>query len=86
MRIDWYTKGVLTVVAVLLAVIAFRPYVSPDTVVQAQGPFTGVQFTGGPSGYYSFFDTRTGDVYSYFANGDPHFRLTKLDAPPVKMK
>jgi len=41
MRIDLYTKGVLTVIAVLLAVIAFRPYVSPDAVVQAQGRLPG---------------------------------------------
>jgi hypothetical protein len=47
MRIDLYMKGVLTVIAVLIAVIAFRQYVSPDTVVQAQGAFTGVQFSGG---------------------------------------
>jgi hypothetical protein len=44
MRIDWYTKGVLTVIAVLLGVIALRPYVSPDAVAHAQGSFAGVQW------------------------------------------
>jgi hypothetical protein len=55
MRIDLYTKGVHTVIAALLAVIAFRPYVSPDAVVQAQGAFVGVLFSG-PNNF-SFFDT-----------------------------
>jgi hypothetical protein len=77
MRIDWYTKGVLTVIAVLLAVIAFRPYVSPDAVVQAQGGFVAVQMSDG-----SFFDTKTGDLWNYAINGYDkpavHFRLTKL--------
>ena len=41
MRIDWYTKGVLTIIAILLGAIALRPYVSPDAV-QAQGSFAGV--------------------------------------------
>ena len=45
MRIDWYTKGVLTVIAVLLGVIALRPYVSPDAVAHAQGSFAGVQYS-----------------------------------------
>jgi hypothetical protein len=47
MRIDLYTKGVLTVIAVLLAVIACKQYVSPDAVVQAQGAFARVQFSPG---------------------------------------
>jgi hypothetical protein len=86
MRIDLYTKGVLTVIAVLLAVIAFRPYVSPDAVVQAQGLFAGVQFTGFNGGAY-FFDTRTGDVWNSTVNQKPqHYRLTKLDAPMVETK
>jgi len=87
MRIDWYTKGVLTIIAVLLGVIALRPYVSPDAVAHAQGSFTGVQYSG-PSNVYSFFDPRTGEVYAYFSDAGPtaHFRLTKLGAPPVTVK
>jgi hypothetical protein len=66
-------------------VIAFRPYVSPEGVVQAQGSFAGVQFTGG--GYpESFFDTRTGEIYHYDSGGVGKLRLTKLGAPWVKEK
>ena len=83
MRIDWYTKGVL---AVLLGVIAIRPYVSPDAVAHAQGSFAGVQFSG--SGCcFSFFDARTGEVIGYddgMLNG--RYRLTKLGTPLVKEK
>jgi hypothetical protein len=61
MRIDLYTKAVLTVIALLLAAIVFKQYASPDAVALAQGPFAGVQFTGRGSGYRSFFDTRTGE-------------------------
>ena len=42
MQIDWYTKGVLTVIAALLAMMV-REYVGPVGVVQAQGAFVGVQ-------------------------------------------
>jgi hypothetical protein len=61
MRNDWYTKGVLTVIAVLLGVIALKPYVSPDAVAHAQGSFAGVEFSAGPSGL-DFFDTQTGEI------------------------
>jgi hypothetical protein len=79
MRIDWYTKGVLTVIAILLGVIALRPYVSPDAVVHAQGSFAGVQANAN-----LFFDTRTGDIWDYnYNNGGltQHLHLTKLGAP-----
>jgi hypothetical protein len=82
MRIDWYTKGVLTVIALLLGMIAIRPYVSPDAVAHAQGPFAGVQFSGN-----AFFDSRTGDVYFYDGrNLEYHRRLTKLGAQEVDLK
>ena len=86
MRIDWYTKGVLTVIAVLLGVIAIRPYVSPDAVAHAQGSFAGVEFTdeSGPS----FFDTRTGDYWGYDVSGHltGHLKLVKLGGPMLKEK
>ena len=84
MRIDWYTKGVLTVIAALPAAIALRPYVSPYAV-QAQGSFAGVQFTGGPNNNLSFFDPKTGDVWGYFQNEpNGHYGLAKLGGPLVK--
>jgi len=83
MRIDWYAKGVLTAIAVLLAVIALRPYVHPDAV-QAQGSFAGVQFAKGPNTDYYFFDSRTGDLWTY-KNGLNYEttarRLTKFGQP-----
>jgi hypothetical protein len=87
MRIDWYTKGVLTVIAVLLAMIVAKQYVSPDTVVRADGPFAGVEFTG-LNGGVSFFDTKTGEIVEYVDAGNAFnkLRLTKLGAPLVKEK
>lgn len=85
MRIDWYTKGVLTVIAVLLGVIAVRPYVIPDAVAHAQGSFAGVQFNY--AGGANFFDSRSGEVFAYSVLGLEHkWRLTKLGEPLVKEK
>ena len=86
MRIDWYTKGVLTVIAVPLGVIALRPYVSPDAVAHAQGSFAGLQFASDCT--YCFFDARTGEVSAYYLGGETRgrFRVTKLGAPLVVEK
>ena len=83
MKPDLYTKTVLTVIALVLAVIACRPLFNPQTTVSAQGPFAGVLFSGG--GSHSFFDTRTGDLWTYsnaFDVGWQHVgRVTKLGQP-----
>jgi hypothetical protein len=87
MRIDWYTKGVLTVIAVLLAVIAFRPYISPETVAHAQVGFSSVQFSAGPDGL-NFFDTKTGEIWGYSSAGPykDKYRLSKVGGPLVSEK
>ena len=86
MQADWYTKGVLTVIAFLLAMIAFKQYVSPDSVVRADGSFAGVQYSTS-NGYNYFFDTRTGQIWEYYNPNNPsHYRLTKLGAPLLEQK
>ena len=87
MRIDWYTKGVLTVIAVLLGVIALRPYVSPDTVAHAQGSLTGVQVWYGDVASPKFFDARTGQVWGYSSGKlEAKYQLTGVGATLVKEK
>ena len=44
--------------------IACKPLISPDTSASAQGPFAGVQFVR-VLGVYSFFDAKSGNVWSY---------------------
>lgn len=88
MKSDIYTKAVLTVIAITLTVIACNQYVSPKTIVQAQGSqFAGVQAEGNG---LSFFDTRTGEVWIYSqypgVSGKQQplqskLRLTKLGQP-----
>jgi hypothetical protein len=63
MKPDIYTRVVLTVIALMLTVIAFNQYANPKITAQAQGgAFAGVQAIDSNS----FFDTRTGEVWSYF--------------------
>jgi len=71
MRIDLYTKIVLTLVALLLAVSVLKPILQPQAAL-ADGPYGGVQFSYSSNGNHAFFDTRTGDVWEYGENG--HFR------------
>jgi hypothetical protein len=63
MKPDLYTKAVLTVIAFMLVMIGCHHYVSPATTVKAEGPFAGVQFSGPDT--FSFFDTKTGDLWAY---------------------
>jgi hypothetical protein len=83
MKPDVYTKAVLTVIALLLAVIAFKPLISPETTASAQGQFAGVQFNGGlASDDIGFFDPRSGEIWGY-SGGElwSKRRLTKLGQP-----
>ena len=70
MRIDLYTKIILTLVALLLAVSVLRPILQPQAAM-AQGNFAGVQFSYS-AGNHAFFDSRSGDVWEYGDNG--HFK------------
>ncbi|HXP87675.1 MAG TPA: hypothetical protein VN841_23280 [Bryobacteraceae bacterium] len=70
MRIDLYTKAIVTLIAVLLAVIALKPILQPQAAM-AEGGFAGVQFSYS-GGNHAFFNTNTGDVWEYGDNG--HFR------------
>lgn len=56
-------------------------------MAQAQGSFAGVQFTD--NGDYTFFDSKTGEIWEYYLGGGglvKKFRLTKLGQPLVKEK
>jgi len=87
MRIDLYTKAVLTIIAIALAVIASNQFISPGGA-SAQGTFAGLQFSSA-GGYSYFFDSRTGEVWSY-SIGDGKMQamrqLTKLGQPMVAGK
>jgi hypothetical protein len=37
MKLDWFVKSLLVVIAVLLAIVAFRPVVQPPTVMAQDG-------------------------------------------------
>jgi hypothetical protein len=93
MKPDLYTKAVLTVIALMLTVIACKTVTGWETTASAQsalGEFAGVQ--SGASN--TFFDTGTGELFSYGVIYDDHgvahegqltqkARLVKLGQPLV---
>ena len=84
MRIDVYTKAVLTAIAVMLAVIALQPFIHPQIIARAEGSFAGLEFIGD-----AFFDTRTGDVWWYNTDSgavSDHFRMIKPGQALVRPK
>jgi hypothetical protein len=82
MRIDLYTKTILTVIALLLAAMVLKPMFNPKPVM-AQGSFSGIQFNAVGGELYSV-DTRTGDVWGWnIENGQiiRHAKLIKIGQP-----
>jgi hypothetical protein len=75
MRIDLYTKTILTIIALLLAVFTLKPILQPQTAL-AQGGYAGVQFSYS-GGNHAFFNTNTGDVWEYGDHGNfrNHYRV-----------
>jgi hypothetical protein len=74
-RIDRYTKTILTLIALLLAVIALKPIFQPDVAMaqeaQAQARYGHMLFSYS-AGQAAFFDTRSGDVWTHDNAG--HFQ------------
>jgi hypothetical protein len=68
MRIDLYTKTILTLIVLLLSVFALKPVFQPQTA-KAAGAFAGVQFSYS-GGNHAFFNVNTGDVWEYGDHGD----------------
>jgi hypothetical protein len=68
MRIDLYTKTILTLIALLLAVFAAKPFLQPQAVL-AQGAYAGIQFSYS-GGNHAFFNSNTGDVWEYGDHGN----------------
>ena len=87
MQIDRYTKLVLTIIALALAMIACRSVTQPSGVA-AEGPLAGVQFSGVLGGFMAF-DTRSGDVWGYDITNHKWFytgKITQLGKPLLEQK
>jgi len=85
MPLDWYTKVVLTIIALALVGNLVKPVVTPPPVIaQASvGKFDHLRpYTG------AFFDTRTGDIWSFDDEDKPVSvgRLVELGKPLQKVK
>jgi hypothetical protein len=79
MRIDLYTKTILTFIALLLTAVVFKPIFQPQAV-QAAGKFDTIQFSYSTGGDHAFFDSRSGDVWEYGDNGHfkQHYKVTEF--------
>ncbi len=82
LRIDVYTKIILTVIALALVLLLFKPLFSltPANAVEEER-FSYIL----PMGVSTFFDIRTGDIYYYtLPSGEQEVRLSmqyRLEEP-----
>ena len=76
MRIDIYTKTILTLIALLLATVVLK--FQPESAMAA-GKFDQIQFSYS-GGNHAFFDARSGDVWEYGDKGDfkNHYKVNEL--------
>jgi hypothetical protein len=77
MRIDLYTKTILTVIAILLAVFVLKPILQPQGVM-AQS-YAGIQFSYS-GGNHAFFNANSGEVWEYGDHGNfrNHYKVREL--------
>ena len=69
MKIDNYTKAILTVIAIMLSVIAVRQLIYPDTTAKAQAA-PAFYFSAAPaSSDFYFYDTASGEMRIFGPNG-----------------
>jgi len=87
MRIDMYTKAILTLIACALLVIAGNTLTKPTRSVAAAesdnieaqiGGLTGVQFSYAANGGLLAVDTRTGDIWLYGLGGELGYSVGHL--------
>ena len=78
MRIDLYTKTILTIIALLLAVFTFKSTLQPQAVL-ADGNYNGIQFSYS-GGNHAFFNVNTGDVWEYGDHGNfrNHYKVREF--------
>jgi hypothetical protein len=76
MRIDLYTKTILTLIALLLAVIVLKPIFQPQATMADDRDYARIQFSYS-GGNHAFFDSRSGDVWEYGDKGQfrQHYKV-----------
>jgi hypothetical protein len=66
MRVDSYTKTILTLIAILLAIIAVRPMVEPPVAKAQTNLWSEAKFAVGPTGPWILInDTSRGGAFLY---------------------
>ena len=69
MKIDLYTRIVMTLICLFLGMIALKPLLVPDPGYAAyDDKFGSMEFAVNMRGAY-FFDTRTGEIWNYIGEG-----------------
>ncbi len=77
MRIDLYTKAILTLIACALLVIAGNTLIQPTRSVASARGLTGGQFSYANGGLLAV-DTRTSDIWVYGLGGDGGYSVGHL--------
>ena len=79
MRIDLYTKTILTIIALLLAVIVLKPIFQPQATMADDRDFARIQFSYS-GGNHAFFDSHSGYVWEYGGDGKfrQHYKIHEL--------
>jgi hypothetical protein len=85
MKVDLYTKIVLTVIALALTFNLLKPVLLPsDVAAEEDKKFEHLQISISAVGIY-FFDTKTGDLWIYKEQGDiAKYTLTNGIGSPFK--
>jgi len=65
MRIDLYTKAILTVIAAFLMVLVLRPMFEPSSVRADEGAWTNTQLAVGPTGPWVLLTGTSGQAFLY---------------------
>lgn len=89
MRIDRYTKTMLTLIVIFLGIIAMRPLLSPIPAVAQQKPSysQNTRFMKFDNDDFELFDPSTGDLWEYDSLGRPiaHKKIIELGKPIQNM-
>jgi hypothetical protein len=77
MKTDNTTKILLLMIAGFLAIMAFRPFISPSHVDASPGSYDNLKYLGSTAAYSLWLDTKTGEIWMVHWDNFPELVWTK---------